>query len=59
MALQKHRGSKTRKGKRRTHYKAIAPKIVECPNCKAPKLPHKACKSCGYYSGRAAIQVES
>ena len=22
-----------------------------CPQCKAPVLPHTACKSCGYYDG--------
>jgi len=59
MALQKRRGSKTRKRKRKTHYKAVAPKTVECPHCKSPMLPHHACKECGYYAGREAIAVEA
>ncbi|HPT83820.1 MAG TPA: 50S ribosomal protein L32, partial [Limnochordia bacterium] len=28
-----------------------------CPNCREPKLPHRACLSCGYYKGRQVIQV--
>lgn len=59
MALQKSRNSKTRGRKRRTHYKAVAPKVVECPQCKSPMVPHRACKECGYYNGREAIRVES
>jgi large subunit ribosomal protein L32 len=59
MALQKSRNSKTRGRKRRTHYKAVAPQVVECPQCKAPMVPHRACKECGYYNGREAIRVES
>ncbi|RKZ31941.1 50S ribosomal protein L32 [bacterium] len=55
MALPKHRTSKTRKAKRRTHYKAKTPNIVECPQCKAPMVSHRVCPNCGFYKGRAAI----
>lgn len=44
--------SKSRRDKRRTHYKATQPTIVLCPNCGSPTLPHHACPSCGYYNGR-------
>ncbi|MBW9212290.1 MULTISPECIES: 50S ribosomal protein L32 [Terrabacteria group] len=47
MAVQQRRNSKTRKNKRRTHYKLAAATFVKCPNCGAYKLPHHACPSCG------------
>ena len=33
MAVQQRRNSKTRKAKRRTHYKLAAPTLVKCPAC--------------------------
>ncbi|HHS51069.1 MAG TPA: 50S ribosomal protein L32 [candidate division Zixibacteria bacterium] len=59
MALPKHRHSRTRQAKRRTHYKAKMPNVVDCPQCKSPMLPHRACRSCGYYSGRAVVTVKT
>ena len=32
MAVQQRRGSKTRKAKRRTHYKLVKPTLTRCPN---------------------------
>ncbi|MGO9481199.1 MAG: 50S ribosomal protein L32 [Candidatus Kryptoniota bacterium] len=55
MPNPKRRHSKSRGAKRRTHYKATAPTISECPHCHEPKLPHRACPNCGYYSGRVAF----
>lgn len=52
MPNPKRRHSKTRGRKRRTHYKATAPSISECPNCHTEKLPHRACPNCGFYNGR-------
>ena len=31
---------------------------TKCPNCGAFVMPHRACKACGQYKGRAVIQVE-
>ena len=33
MAVQQRRNSKTRKAKRRTHYKLSAPAMVKCASC--------------------------
>ncbi len=52
MPNPKRRHSKTRGRKRRTHYKAAVPTVVECPHCHEKTLPHKVCASCGYYDGR-------
>jgi large subunit ribosomal protein L32 len=51
MAVPKKRTSKTRKRKRRTHFKLSAPHLVSCPQCGASKLAHHVCKECGYYRG--------
>ncbi|MCI6745553.1 MAG: 50S ribosomal protein L32 [Galactobacillus timonensis] len=47
MAVQQRRNSKTRRDKRRTHYKLAAPTLVKCPVCGAYKQPHHACPVCG------------
>ncbi|WP_026487222.1 50S ribosomal protein L32 [Caldanaerobius polysaccharolyticus] len=54
-AVPKRRISKSRRDKRRTHYKLEAPKFVECPHCHELMIPHRVCKSCGYYDGRSVI----
>jgi large subunit ribosomal protein L32 len=55
MPNPKRRHSKTRGRKRRTHYKATAPSLHECPNCHEPKLQHRACPHCGFYNGRSVV----
>ena len=50
-----HKHSKTRKLKRRTHYKAKNPALGACSNCGEPKLKHRVCPNCGYYNGRSII----
>ncbi|MBO4919098.1 MAG: 50S ribosomal protein L32 [Erysipelotrichaceae bacterium] len=47
MAVQQRRNSKTRKAKRRTHYKLMTPTMVKCPSCGEYKLAHRACPNCG------------
>lgn len=49
MAVQQRRGSKTRKAKRRTHYKLEKVTLVKCPHCQELKRPHHICPSCGEY----------
>ncbi|GAP41917.1 ribosomal protein L32 [Lentimicrobium saccharophilum] len=56
MPNPKHRFSKTRTAKRRTHYKAVAPTITICSNCGASVLYHRVCSECGYYKGKLAIE---
>ncbi len=56
MAHPKRKISKTRRNKRRTHYKAQMPNVTNCPNCKAPILWHHVCDSCGQYRGQQVIQ---
>ena len=51
MPNPKRRHTKTRRDKRRTHWKLVAPNVTACPQCQQPKLPHRVCRSCGYYRG--------
>ncbi len=55
MAHPKHKISKTRRDKRRTHYKAVAPTVGSCSNCGASVKYHRVCPDCGYYRGKLAI----
>ncbi len=60
MAVPKRKVSRTRRDKRRSsHWKLAIPGVVACPKCGEPRLPHRACKACGYYNGRDVIAVES
>ncbi len=58
MPLPKRRHSKTRGRKRRTHWKLNNLNLAPCPQCKQPKMPHKACSVCGYYDGRQVIEIK-
>ena len=59
MAHPKRKISKSRRDKRRTHYKATAPALSNCSNCSEIKLSHRACPSCGYYAGRSVFVPEA
>lgn len=59
MAHPKRKISKTRRDKRRTHYKAVAPTVVSCSNCGSPVLYHRVCSNCGYYKGKQAILMDA
>ena len=59
MANPKHRSSKSKTGSRRSHWKLTLPSISECPQCNEPRLPHRACPSCGYYKNREVIKLKA
>lgn len=52
------RHSKSRRNMRRAHdfLKPVA--ASACPQCRAPKLPHHACPTCGAYKGREIVSIE-
>ena len=58
MAVPKRKTSIARKRKRRSHLALSAPNLDACPQCQEPKLPHRACPTCGTYKGREVIRVE-
>jgi len=58
MPNPKHRHSRTRRDKRRTHDKAIAPTTAKCSNCNATVQYHRVCPECGFYRGKLAVEKE-
>jgi large subunit ribosomal protein L32 len=58
MANPKRRHSNTRTRLRRAHDFLKAKSLSKCPQCQAPRLPHRVCASCGYYRGRQVISIK-
>ncbi|MEE8442121.1 MAG: 50S ribosomal protein L32 [Dehalococcoidia bacterium] len=55
--LPKKKRTQTRKRKRWSHSNLSPVTISTCPQCRAPKLPHHICPTCGFYAGREIISV--
>ena len=55
---QQRRVSKTRKLKRRTHYKISENGVTTCPKCGETVRPHRVCKACGTYKGKDVLNQE-
>jgi large subunit ribosomal protein L32 len=56
MAVPKRKTSKSRRDRRRTAKERLTPVATHsCPQCKAPKRPHRVCMNCGTYKGREVI----
>jgi large subunit ribosomal protein L32 len=34
------------------------PALSQCPQCHAPKAPHRVCPACGYYKGKEVVETE-
>jgi large subunit ribosomal protein L32 len=58
MAVPKRRISKTRRRKRRSHDGLAKPVLVHCGRCSTRTEPHTICNECGFYRGKAVIEVE-
>ncbi len=59
MAVPKRKTSKARRDKRRANsYKLKKVTVAKCPQCHEPKLPHRVCKSCGYYKNKEVVAAE-
>lgn len=58
MAVPKRKTSKARRDKRRAHKSLSMPAVATCPQCDEPRMPHRVCPTCGYYHGRAVLEVE-
>ena len=58
MAHPKRKTSKSRRDKRRTHYKAELPTLTVCKETGAVHIPHKAYEVDGnlYYNGKLIIE---
>ncbi|MBA2880314.1 large subunit ribosomal protein L32 [Desulfosalsimonas propionicica] len=59
MAVPKHKVSRSKRDKRRTHQKAQAPALSRCTQCGETVMSHRACPECGNYKGRTVIETEA
>ena len=55
MAVPKKKMSRSRTRRRKAQWRISAPGMAPCPQCQAPKLPHRACAECGTYKGREIV----
>jgi len=58
MAVPRKRKSSSRRGQQRAHDALKSPNYGACPSCGEPKLPHRACLSCGTHNGKQVMEVE-
>ncbi len=56
MGVPKKKTTKSKKKHRRACKKVSLPSLSQCPQCKAPKLPHFVCPECGYYKGKQVVK---
>jgi large subunit ribosomal protein L32 len=59
MAVPKQKQARSRTRKRRAQHKAAASVYNECPQCHAPRRPHRVCPNCGTYAGREVVSPSS
>jgi large subunit ribosomal protein L32 len=58
MPNPKRKHSRSRKLKKLAGKGLTKPNLVECPQCRHLKLPHRLCMFCGHYAGREVVEVE-
>lgn len=58
MPLPKRKKSRSTTRSRRATWKLATPGTSTCPQCHAPKMPHRVCGRCGYYAGREVVEIE-
>lgn len=57
MPTPKQRHTKSRRNRRRSHHALKQTKVIACPKCSQPVLPHRLCLNCGTYNGKEVIDV--
>jgi large subunit ribosomal protein L32 len=58
MPVPKRKTSKSRRDKRRTHWKLAGRGMALCPRCQEAKFPHRACSNCGYYKDHQVLEAK-
>ncbi|MFA5891899.1 MAG: 50S ribosomal protein L32 [Actinomycetota bacterium] len=60
MPVPKRKKPRTRTRSRKAQWFASVTSAasVTCPQCKKPKLPHRACANCGTYAGRQVLHTK-
>ena len=58
MGVQKNKQSKARTRSRRSQWRKIdSLPLVECPQCRELRVPHRMCAACGFYKKDVAVAV--
>ena len=56
MPNPKRKHTRMRRDMRRaSNWKIFSLNTSKCPQCGAPKMPHRICASCGFYNGELII----
>ena len=58
MIVPKRRTSRARRDKRRSHDALRRPAQAPCPQCSAPRTPHRVCSNCGHYRDRTVVETD-
>lgn len=58
MGLPSKKRTPRSKRDRASHFALKAVGFAKCSDCSAPILPHTACKTCGKYRGRQAVNTK-
>jgi large subunit ribosomal protein L32 len=63
MALKKRRRGPARTGHQRSAWMKKSgenrPLVQACPNCDAPRIPHRVCMACGFYDGQQVMKAKT
>ena len=57
MGLPAKRRTKQSKRERAAHIKLTSRTLAACPHCKVKILPHRVCRSCGFYKGKDVLNM--
>lgn len=58
MPVPKRKKSRSTTRHRKSQWKLSVPSNSTCPQCHAPKAPHRACGKCGHYKGREVVEID-
>jgi len=58
MGVPSKRRTNRSKRDRASHFALKPTAVAKCPDCGTYTLPHRACRKCGTYRGRKAVNVE-
>ncbi|MFA5021761.1 MAG: 50S ribosomal protein L32 [Patescibacteria group bacterium] len=59
MPVPAKRRSRSRGRRNRAHDALTKNKLVKCPKCKKPTIPHRVCPNCGSYKGKEVIKLKT
>lgn len=57
MSVPKQHHTKGRRDRARARFKILKKSLVACSHCKKMIKTHEACPYCGYYKGKAVVQI--